>query len=147
MRHLFALACVAALAGCTLSPTNKPVVTAATVGTDLIALGSTVHLASTYVTAQPTPNVAAAAKLDQASTALTAMGNDLRTSGTSTGDAHANILLAETGLQAAADGYASTSPAAASRVAEFRAALSVALALYNSDAAANGLPQVAVAGL
>ena len=135
------LACML-LASCARTTTVTNTVTAATVGSDVLALASIVNLGSTYLQSQPNVSVKAVTDLNTAYAALEATGTSLRASSAQTGDVKSNIALVKAALDAAASGYATTSPAAATHVGEIEASLAVAIALYNADAAITGAPTI-----
>jgi hypothetical protein len=152
VRFILILSTVVALGACANSPvttttSGKPVVSAAMVGSDALILAGVVNLAAAVYATTPNPDAKAARDLQAAFTALTVAGDDLKSSGATSGDVQANINLAYAALQAAEGAATAAASSDAPAVAKLQGYVEVFLAsarLYNTDAATLGLPTIAL---
>ena len=132
------------LAGCATSPSGKPVVSASKAGADLVQAGNIVQLAAALYETSPNVNATVLAQAQQASSALIAAGDALESSTAQSGDLAANIQLAQTSAQAIVTALQTVDPSLATRAQGYVDTVDAAIALYNLDAPAAGLPTVPV---
>lgn len=145
------------LAGCAGTGAQSPVVTTSSgktvvslprVGVIGVQLAAGVQLvASLYEASAPSPSAIVLADAEIVRRALLAASMGLEQSGQTTGDLHANVAAAVDTVRALAAAAVAADPALAPKIHAAEGAFAASLALYNAQAGAAGLPQVAIPAL
>lgn len=130
----------------TAAASGKPQVSAAVAGADIVQVAQIVDLArAVYETQAPNGgNAQVVADLVKAHDVLVAVGGTLDSSAATSGDLKQNIDLAVAAVQSAIQGLGVVDPKDEAKVKGYLDAFRAALVMYNTHAAAAGLPAVPV---